>query len=212
MPKQGMERLSNGRFSEPFKKRLRAHGERVAERIRREMVLDLANLSDDACGLFRKRFEWFIPGVDDSALLQHRDLLRKFWSGDDEYEASRREFFRVGLLHSWLHQACQNPQRLWTIGTYGDGTCSVRPTDSLLPLSLALAASELTATMGICGNPDCPQKYFLKGRSTQRFCDRPACSAYGQRQHKLKWWDAHKSELRAKPKRSKKRTRKNRRN
>src|SRR5215472_120526 len=210
MPKQ---RLSNGRFSEPFKRSLRAFGERHSARIRREMVLDLANLSDDACGLFRKRFKVFFPGVDDSALdsalLQHREQLRKFWSGDDRYEASRPEFFRVGLLHSWLHQASQIPERLWVIGSYGDETHSVEPNPSLLPLSLAFAASELTAAMGICGNPDCPQKYFLKGRSTQRFCDRPACSAYGQRQHKLKWWNAHKSELRAKPKRTKKRTKKN---
>src|SRR5262245_62070011 len=36
-----------------------------------------------------------------------------------------------------------------------------------------------------CANPDCPSPYFLRHKKTQRFCDRPACIAYGQRILKL---------------------------
>ena len=42
-----------------------------------------------------------------------------------------------------------------------------------------------------CANPDCPSPYFLRHKKTQRFCDRPACLAYGQRIHKLNWWREH---------------------
>lgn len=210
MPRQE-PRLSEGRMTKQFKRMLRADRERFLEKLRRAMVLGLANLPDDSCGYFRKRFKVLMPGVDDSALLQHREQLRKFWSGDDRYRDSRPELFRFDLLHSWLEQARRSSQHLWVVGTYGDGTCSVQPNWGLLPLSLALAASELTVVMGICGNPECPQKYFLKGRSTQQFCDLSACSAYGQKQHKLKWWEAHKSELRSKAN-AKKRSKNDRRN
>lgn len=206
-----MLRLSNTRVSAGFKKVHRAERERNRERIRREMVLDLANLTDGWCERFRKRFAILDPRMNDSAVLQLREQLRRFWSGDDHYQDSRKEFFRCGLLHFWLSQARLSPRDLWVVGTYRDGTHSVEPNDSLLPLSLAFAASELTSVMGICGNPHCPQKYFLKGRRTQRFCDRPACAAYGQRQHKLKWWDAHKNELKGRASRSKKQARKTRR-
>jgi hypothetical protein len=60
-----------------------------------------------------------------------------------------------------------------------------------LPLSLAVAVSEVSPRMIICQNPECPNPYFLKGRSTQRFCERPACTLYGQREHKKKWWAEH---------------------
>src|ERR1700687_3352426 len=52
--------------------------------------------------------------------------------------------------------------------------------------------------MAVCGNPECPSPYFLKARKTQRFCDRPACSAYGQREHKRKWWSEHGEEWKQK--------------
>jgi len=203
-------RTSGTPMSSQFKRMVRAKGERSIERLRKELVLDLANLTDDARGLFRKRFAMFVHW-DDGAILKFRDQLRMFWSGDDSYHADRPQYCRFGWLHSWLDQARKGQQPLWTVGTWADGTHSVTPNDSILPLALALAASELTPQMGICANPECPQKYFLKGRKTQRFCDRPLCSVYGQRQHKMKWWEAHKSELRPRPMSPKNQSRKNRR-
>jgi len=49
--------------------------------------------------------------------------------------------------------------------------------------------------MAVCEKPSCSQKYFLKGRSTQRFCDREVCAAYGQRQDKLNWWNENRKKL-----------------
>jgi hypothetical protein len=64
----------------------------------------------------------------------------------------------------------------------------VAPNYSILPLSLAIGVSELRPKMAVCANPECPQPYFFKGRITQRYCDRPACVIYAQREHKKKWW------------------------
>lgn len=211
MPKVVNPKLNNNQMPAQFKKMLRADCERFLKGIRREMVLDLANLSDHSCERFRKRYLIFDPKIDDSSILQLREQLRRFWSGDDQYHASRPEFFRLGLLHSWLNQALQSSQMIWSVGTYADGTHSLEPNYFPPLLAVAKAASELSSKMGICANAECPQKYFLKGRKTQRFCDRPACAAYGQRQHKLKWWDAHKNKLRSRSTKAKKRSTKNRR-
>jgi hypothetical protein len=194
-----------------LKKMLRTDEERFQAKFRKDMVLDLVSLREDSVGFFRKRFALVAALLDDATILQCRDQLRVFWAGDDVYQAARPQSFRFGALHSWLEQARQQPRRLWSIGTYADGTHSVSPDLSILPLALALAGSELSPKMGICENPRCPQKYFLKERKTQRFCDHRACSAYGQRQHKLKWWEAHKSELRPKSMSSRKPARKYRR-
>ena len=48
-----------------------------------------------------------------------------------------------------------------------------------------------------CANPECPTPYFLRHKKRQRFCDRLACLAYGQRIHKLNWWREHGEKGRA---------------
>ena len=94
-----------------------------------------------------------------------------FWSGDDNYQDDRQEFFRFSWLHHWLaHGSAESAGALAYRHLCPDGTHSVSPNELIFPLTLAIAASELTAKMGISGNPVCPQKYFLKGRKTQRFC------------------------------------------
>ncbi len=199
------------RLTAQVKKTIEASRARSWEKTRKELALDLANLPNDSCKRFRERFRLIGPWADDSAILQFRDQLRKFWCGDDNYQDHRRDYFRFSWLHSWLGQAGQSTYPAWVVGTWADGTHSISLNESIFPLSLARAASELSPKMAVCGNPDCPQKYFLKGRKTQRFCDRPTCAAYGQRQHKLKWWKTHKDELRPKPKGPKKRAKTNRR-
>jgi hypothetical protein len=76
---------------------------------------------------------------------------------------------------------------------YAGGAPRVLPNYFLLPLALALGITEAGAKTAVCANPECPAPYFLKRRRTQRFCDRPACLAYGQRQHKLDWWRKQKA-------------------
>lgn len=42
--------------------------------------------------------------------------------------------------------------------------------------------------LGICENPDCPARYFVKKRRTQRFCEQGPCVQYAQRKYSLDWW------------------------
>jgi len=51
---------------------------------------------------------------------------------------------------------------------------------------------------GVCGNPDCPAPYYLKGRSSQKYCDLSPCMEYAHRQHALKWWRETGQKRRAK--------------
>jgi hypothetical protein len=143
---------------------------------RREMLLDLANLSDDGLVRFRRHWRYDIPKPD-AELLDYRHQLRRFWSGTD------------WALLAWVNEA--NTLKPFEVRLLPSGRPGVVPRYSVLPLSLAIGATELAPKMGICANPECPNPYFLRARVTQRFCDRPACSAYGQRQHKRTWWREH---------------------
>jgi hypothetical protein len=40
----------------------------------------------------------------------------------------------------------------------------------------------------VCGNPNCPGKFFLAKRSNSRYCERGDCTKYAQQQHALRWW------------------------
>jgi len=150
----------------------------------RELLLGLANLRDDSCGHFRRRFRYLSIRDDDSTILSFRDQLRILW---------RREKVEDSFvpIHAWLEHLRMKRQQTWLVGSNSDGTYTVEPNYAILPLALALAISRWQTKMGLCENPGCQQKYFLKGRITQRFCDRELCAAYGQRQHKLKWWNEH---------------------
>jgi hypothetical protein len=152
-------------------------------KVRREILLDLANLNDDSCAYFRRRFPTLDVSrrKDDQEIIHFRNQLRRLWRKEKEED-------RFAPLHEWVRYSCLNRQQTWVVATYDDGTYRVEPQHTILALTLALGASEYQTTMALCENPGCPQKYFLRGRKTQQFCLRPACTVYGQRQHKLEWW------------------------
>ena len=159
---------------------------------RQEILLDLANLQDDSCEHFRRRFDRLDVALqeDDEAILRFRNELRIVW---------REEDLPFGeVLQYWGH--CVNGSSLpaFRVMVWRDVAHSFVPNSNILALSLGMAASEWKSKMGVCENPDCVQPYFLNGRSTQRFCDRRACSAFGQREHKRKWWAEHGQEWKRK--------------
>jgi hypothetical protein len=174
-----------------IKKEVEAHRRQRWAKVRTEILLDLANLPDDSCASFRRQFRILDVSVtkDNPAILQFRDQLRRFWSANDP---------DGDALHFWVNKARVDHKQTWVVSVWADGSHTVHPNYHILSLSLAIAASEWRSKMAICGNPECPQPYFLKGRKNQRFCDRPACSAYGQRQHKKKWWSEHGEEWKVK--------------
>ncbi len=114
-------------------------------------------------------------------MYEYRDSLRRIWEGDRQA--------MLDVVCDWVKQANKRDPFHAMVYTNSRGqSVFVAPNYGILPLSLALGVSELWSNMAVCGNPECPNRYFLKGRKTQRYCDRPACAAYGQRQHKLNWW------------------------
>jgi len=167
-----------------------ADGMRRWARERAELLIDLASLQDDSFAQFWRRFPMLDVSVteDDSAILNRRNELRRVWSGD----------MAVGEAVSfWANLTRVEHRQTWVVSAWANGRYTVHPNTHIFCLSLAIGVGELSHKMAICANPDCPQKYFLKGRKTQRFCDRPPCAAYGQRQHKKNWWHAHRAEVRS---------------
>lgn len=165
---------------------------------RTEMLEDLANLHDDALEKFWKRWgKEYLRSNSDRALISYRDELRQIWSHPISYKLDADTLVNVTQARWMLETRERATWRLWA-------GC-VFPDFRLLPLSLAVAVGELAPKMAICANPECPQRYFLKGRSKQRFCDRPACILYGQQEHKRKWWSEHGKEWKQKRQRDHKR-------
>jgi len=175
-------------------------GLRYLAALRRELLLDLANLPDDRCAPFRRRYRALLGLPDsDARLLRYRDQLRHLWVNIHDASLAR-----------WVEDVHESRERVWLLG-YLRGAPYVNPNYFLFPLALSSGATELTAKMAVCANPKCPEPYFLKNRGTQRFCDRRACLAYGQRQHKLRWWQKHEAEqLKAKKAKKRKKPRRRR--
>lgn len=160
-------------------------------KMRREILLDLACLTKDSVGHFRKRFPALDVCVrgDAAAILEFRDQLRAVWTG---------EVGEGDAMGFWEAKIRQNAAQSWVVSAWADGSYSLHPNYQMLALSLAFGVGELRQRMAVCANPDCPQRYFLKGRKSQRFCDCLTCASYGQREHKRNWWHAHKQKRKAK--------------
>lgn len=177
---------------------------RWAAKRRTQMVMDLANLSDDdSVWFWRKWGRDYVQTNWNRPLTEYRDELRAIWSIPLSNTLDWGTLADV-RLRSWLAEAHTHNRQTWVLRL-----ACVYPDFRNLPLSLALALSELAPKMAKCENPECPCCYFLKGRKTQRFCDRPICIAYGQRKHKREWWKREGTRRRAaqskaRPKRNRK--------
>lgn len=159
---------------------------RLAAKQRADVIVDLANLRDDADAEDWFWHRWrreYTRTKFNRPLNKYREELRGIWSVPLSHSPKYATPADV-RLRFWLDEAQR--RQTWTLWK----GC-VFPDYRNLPLSLAVAVGELTPRMTICQNPECPSRYFLKGRSTQRFCERPACILYGQREHKKKWWAEH---------------------
>jgi hypothetical protein len=185
-----------------LKKQVRAARKRFEAKKRKKILLDLVNLRNDGCQQFKGARYLFgmLRLLDDKTILKYRDELKRLWRGE-----------RGEILAYWVNQLRLENRQTWTLHCWTDGSYSVEPNYDNFPLALAIAVGEWMLKMAICENPDCPNPYFLKGRNTQQFCDRPACIACGQRQHKLDWWRRVGTKRRANQKKAiRKQTRKER--
>jgi hypothetical protein len=156
---------------------------RWAAKRRARMIEDLVNLRDDAVEWFWRKWRAdYINTKWNRPLPEYREELQAIWS--IPLSQSRESTTLTDVrLQAWLNEA-HKPRRL----TWMLWSGCVLPDFRNFPLSIALAVSEQANRMAICPNPECPQKYFLRNRKTRRYCDRPACIEYGQREFKREWW------------------------
>jgi hypothetical protein len=155
------------------------------------MIVDIANLRDGAERWFWHKWERdYIQTSWNRSLTEYRNELRAIWAVPLSRTHTQLTLADI-RLRTWLVEAQAHSRQTWVFWS----GC-VYPDYRNLPLSLAVAVSELAPQMAKCENPECPSTYFLRGRKTQRFCDRPACIAYGQREHKRKWWNQNRGKRR----------------
>jgi len=163
-----------------------------AERCKR-VLLDLANVRHD-CGYFRRRWgTMFLRGEADSEILSLQDRLRAAWeAGTESLDLlSHQLVTEIELAPKATFVGCK-----WMEFTLLDRTVLRVPNFFTLPMALSIAIVELAPQLAVCPNPECPQRYFAKIRSTQRFCELRACVQFGQRQYKRDWWKEYGGEWR----------------
>lgn len=197
-----MKRAVQTQEKEKVREHLAAVKRTIVRKLRsqwgRSALLDLANLGDHDCERFRKRWGVFVSpdGLDDGRILGWRDQLKKVW--DSTWSAGP-------ILDSWIREVPYKRWHvpLWVVDVSQDdagrfGSDFIEPNPAHLGFVLALTIRDFWTKLGHCPNPLCPHPYFIKARKSQRFCDRPACTAYGQREHKRRWWSEHGEEWRGK--------------
>ena len=157
-------------------------------RVRREFLLDLANLRGTNCEPFWKRW-CFLPKESDEDLLSLREELQRAFSSDRNQSEELAH-----TLNRWIRWKPRNSEVLPSPFIVNAHWRSITLNPANLRVSLAFALTELYGKLSRCGNEKCPQAFFIRSKKKQRFCDRPECKALGQREHKRIWWDKHGKE------------------
>jgi hypothetical protein len=109
-----------------------------------------------------------------------RDSLRAAWSGDKE--AIARVQRAVKHLRATI--------------TANNGRIEITPRESWIAACLLFLQDQHEGRAAVCANPDCAAPFFIRKRSTQKFCEAGPCVAYGSRQRANKWWHQHGDEWR----------------
>jgi hypothetical protein len=109
-------------------------------------------------------------------------LLRKAWTGDEAAIRSIEGETAGGLevCSSVKYGISLTAKTLWSL------------------ICVLFLRDHAAGRTSVCRNPECPAPYFLKRRSTQKFCDSQTCTAYAQRQYALRWWREEGSARRSK--------------
>jgi hypothetical protein len=150
-------------------------------------------LLDDAQTFWRR---WgFFARESSRTLWKWCGELRQVWEGSP---------FADDIINGWLTAQPSTfdslARRRWIVGP-GRG---VLPNSTVLPLVLALSVAELGPRLGICANPECALRYFIRSKAGQRFCGGPECAVIAQREFKRRWWAEHGKEWRKRRERQKK--------
>jgi hypothetical protein len=147
-----------------------------------------ANMLDapEAIAAFTKKYGPIIsPGLGDEngphdphdlkVARAYRNGLRAAWAGDKEALA--------GIQRAVKHL-------LATIRVTGT-RIEIEPRESWVAAYLLFLQDHSADKPSICANPECAAPYFIRKRSTQKYCEAGPCVAYGARQRANKWWGQH---------------------
>jgi hypothetical protein len=163
---------------------------------RRRVLEDFANAVD--LSHFRKRYEelFKLQGTSDDELRDFQRELRGVWHPTHAETVSVKAGID-SLFQRWFEWSPRGdwhfPRMVVSRLKRMEGAY-VYPNPYHFGVSLAWALVEAGPRLAKCRNSECPAPYFLRNRAKQQYCERKACAAYGQRQHKLKWWEKHKAE------------------
>jgi hypothetical protein len=141
---------------------------------------DLANLSEQSLGVFKKQWGNQLELGSDRELLVLRDALRRIWSPSEPIE--KKEV----ILGTWLKSHKSGFEAFvhfplkpnLKMGVLSPASGEIRP-------ALVFLVLRHFRAMRLCANPECTEKYFLAKRKNQVTCQRPACIRYAQAQRSL---------------------------
>jgi hypothetical protein len=69
------------------------------------------------------------------------------------------------------------------------GFVRLQPKDLWATICFLYLRDAQAGKLGVCGNPDCPARYFRKKRKTQKFCEAGPCTDYARRKYALRYWN-----------------------
>lgn len=134
--------------------------------------------------------------VETAALETSQNELRAAWEGDPNF---------LVIMEAQVEENMPVDVRV----EGGTGEVLLKPNNLQALISFLFLRDYYAGKIGVCGNPDCPARYFRKKRRNQKFCEAGPCVEYAQRQYSLQWWHREgkkRREKRAKsPSRRKKR-------
>jgi len=159
------------------------------------MLTGLANMPDgDEATFWMEWRDYYQYSHDDLQVGEYRDRLRLVWR--DAKNGDKAGSVIDGTLRWLVATLLQSPTgRARKVLLVHAGKLHVNL--ALLPLAVAAGISERSSKMALCANPECHRRYFLRERSSDRFCGNPVCANFGQREKKRKWWAAHGKEWRS---------------
>jgi hypothetical protein len=189
-------------------------------RMAEEVMLDLANVVPDAnwirgidthrrildpskVEVAKARLQQFredetkkplLFGESNEDLLEVQMDLRELW--DDGLDA-------VWILRKWDQWTRPKDEMKVIEYTFKNQPPIALPASFHLRSLLAHGFISLMPRLAHCPNPECPRPYFLRHKSSQRFCGEPECSKYAQRKWALASWHKNKKKWRAKKRGSK---------
>src|ERR1700728_3546551 len=105
-----------------------------------------------------------------------RDMVRAAWKGDSKPLETLQKTLRI-------------PRRI--VMTFTERGLEVQSGDLEGDICLLTLRDCMAGRTGVCENPECGNRFFIKRRSSQKFCDAGACVRFAQQQYALKWWGKH---------------------